>query len=105
MRKSADNNSPFRQFADGLVEEWSQRKFFGIKTNEEATDRLIKDTKVLANELKIMEKKLKTLEAIVKNNNSFGLEAFLPKVEEGYLDLASILLTLATITRKWRNRK
>lgn len=100
-----DSSSPFRQFADSLVQEWSERRFFGIKTNEEATDRLVKDTKVLANELKILDKKLKTLETIVKNNNAFGLEAYLPKIEEAYLDLASILLTLATITRKWRNRK
>ena len=99
------NNTPFRQFADGVVQEWSERRFFGIKTNAEATDRLAKDTKILANELKAVEKKLKNLEAIVKVNNSFGLEAFLPKVEEAYLDVADLALTLATITRKWRNRK
>ena len=50
------NNTPFRDFADGVVKEWSERRFFGIKTNAEATDRLTKDTKILSNELKAVEK-------------------------------------------------
>ena len=102
-KKPIDSNSPFCQFVDGLVEEWSQRKFFGIKTDEEALNKVEGEMKVVANQQKIIDKKLKNLATII-SNNSFGIEAYLPKVEEELLNTSAVILETATIIRKWRNR-
>ena len=102
-KKIIDSNSPFCQFVDGLVEEWSQRKFFGIKTDDEATSRIENELKVVANQQKVLDKKVKTLRAIVQKN-SFGLKAYLPKVEEELLNTSALLLEMATMVRKWNNR-
>lgn len=100
-----NDNTPFSQFVSDLVEEWSQRKFFGIKTNEEALTKTENDFKDISMQIKQIGKRLNTLSAIVRSHDSFGIEAFLPKVEQEYLEAAGMLLRSATILHKWKNRE
>ena len=105
MRRQVDQNSPFSQFADGLVEEWSQRKFFGVRTDTEAVEKLQSQLKNVGFQLKVCEKAVKTLESNIANNSlDFNLP-YLKKVEEMCLDLSALGLMSATLLRKWINKK
>lgn len=102
-KRVIDGNSPFYQCASDTIEEWSQKKFFGIKTDSEALDKIESEFKAIANQQRVIDRQLKTLGVII-SKNSFGIEAFLPKVEEECLNTAAVLLKMATILRKWNNR-
>lgn len=103
MSRKISSNSPFYQFVDSVLEEWSQRKFYGIKTDQEALAKIVEQLRLVKDQHKVLDKKLITLSSIIFSN-AFGVDAYLSKVEEEVLNTCALLLEVATILRKWRNR-
>ena len=105
MRSQIDNASAFSLVANNAIDHLAERKFFGIKTNEEAADRLKQELRKVKDQVKLAEKMVKNVEACVNQKQSFGLSAYLPKVEACLRDLAALSIEATALTLKWTKRE
>lgn len=105
MRSQVDNASAFCLVADETIDRLAEKKFFGIRTNAEAADRLKQELRKVKDQLKLAEKMIKNVDVCVNQKQSFGLPAYLPKVEACLRDLAALSIEATALTLKWAKRE
>ena len=105
MKQQIESGTPFCVVADEAIDRLAERKFFGIKTNEEAVERLEQEVRKLKDQLKLVEKRVKSVSGCVITKDSFGLAAFLPKVEDVFRDLTALSVQATALVRKWSKRE
>lgn len=105
MRSQVDNASAYCLVADETIDRLAEKKFFGIKTNAEASDRLKQQLRKIKDQLKVAEKMVKNVNDCVVMKSSFGLPAYLPKVETCFRDMTALSIETAALVHKWAGRE
>ena len=105
MKSQVDNASAFCLVADETIDRLAEKKFFGIRTNAEATDRLKQELRKVKDQVKLAEKMVKNVDACVVMKNALGLPAYLPKVETCFRDLTALSIETAALLHKWGDRE
>lgn len=105
MRSQVDNASAYCLVADETIDRLAEKKFFGIRTNAEAADRANEQLRKIKDQLKVAEKMVKNVKDCVVMKGSFGLAAYLPKVETCFRDMTALSIETAALFHKWGDRE